>query len=535
LQTAIQRGYYFGSNYSPSYLQLSELSTSRGGSGTGLFSFGVLDRQAANFNGTNSYIQSNGLSPTTFTISAWVYLRGYTTNEIIESGNAINTNHLLMLEQGYSNCDNSVSNSGYMFMGGLNALKVCDPVTPSLDTWYQVATTYNGNSLNIYVNGLPLGSYATTAVPGSSSAEFIGGYGSGPSDLFNGIITNVQVYGNALAPSQISSLYIRGLNSPPISNSSLLAWYPLSGNPNDYSGNNNNGTAYNVIYTSMPGYPIDPIYPNQLNRYDSFVVKGAQNCANMLQCSNLTLPHLYVGSRPLSIYNGIVENETSALGIVNGSLPNAAFFNWGYVGTPSNQIYSESSTSPFSVGFWIYPTASGSSSAVVADGSNWAFQYSGSTLEFGPCGAGSSCAGASTSVQPNSWHFITGVFAGSPTTFQLYVNGSSSGSPTTGNSIGTTPSGLTIGKSFTGWISDLQVYNSVLSSGNVLQLYQNNSVIGAAPIGYWPLSAYVSGTYNQTPGTTSGNDGTFYNTTTGATCSDSNVLEGSCGAAISQP
>jgi hypothetical protein len=63
---------------------------------------------------------------------------------------------------------------------------------------------------------------------------------------------------------------------------------------------------------------------------------------------------------------------------------------------------------------------------------------------------------------------------------------------------GTTPaqtySGGTIGQSlwgtvyFPGSMADVQVYNSVLTSNQVGQLYLNNTVPGVSPIGYWPLN-----------------------------------------------
>ncbi len=533
IQKGIKQGYYFGSNSSPSYLQTSELSAVRG-SGNGLFSFNLLNRQVPNFNGESTeYIQvpaiKNIAGRSALTMSAWIYLSSLANDQIIISEDSaspsevfqmfVNTNGQLEADFG----DGSWINTATTPTGSIG-----------LDRWYYVTATWSsGNGENIYINGIQqpisytIGSSASTGTLGTTQAGDIANNQNG--EYFDGFLSNIEIYNTSLLPAQISLAYINGIDAPPLSNSSLVAWYPLNGNANDYSGYNNNGTPENVIYTAMPGFTEDPIFKTLLNRYHSSVVKGVLNCGSLDQCSNVSIPHLYLGSRSLSVDNGNVLNETSALGLVNGSVPNAAYFNGGFIETPANQIYSESS-SAFSIGFWVRPTSSGSHSTVVSNGNNWAFQYSGTTLDFGPCGVGSSCASAAATLQTNNWYFITGVFSNSPDSFQLYVNGTAA-SPVTGNSIGTSASSISIGNSFSGEISDLQIYNSILSSAQVQQLYQNNSVSGKQPIGYWPLSQYIYGTLNQTADTAIGNNGIIYNSN-GQVCSDSNVISGECGVAI---
>ncbi len=65
-----------------------------------------------------------------------------------------------------------------------------------------------------------------------------------------GDAANAQVYNVTLTQSQISQLYSEGLSGAPISNAGLVGWWPLDGNANDYSGNNNNGAAANVNWVS---------------------------------------------------------------------------------------------------------------------------------------------------------------------------------------------------------------------------------------------------------------------------------------------
>ena len=66
---------------------------------------------------------------------------------------------------------------------------------------------------------------------------------------FNGVVTNVQLYNTPLSPATLNAMYAEGVGGDPIVLSSLVGWWPLNGNANDYSGNNNNGQAYNALPT----------------------------------------------------------------------------------------------------------------------------------------------------------------------------------------------------------------------------------------------------------------------------------------------
>ena len=66
----------------------------------------------------------------------------------------------------------------------------------------------------------------------------------------SGRIANVQLYSFALSHNQIQTMYDEGYAGIPPTTNGLVAWYPLDGNANDYSGNNNNGVATNVQWVS---------------------------------------------------------------------------------------------------------------------------------------------------------------------------------------------------------------------------------------------------------------------------------------------
>ncbi len=74
--------------------------------------------------------------------------------------------------------------------------------------------------------------------------------------VFNGLITNVQVYDKPLSKESLSALYGEGIGGAPIDLQDLIGWWPLNGNANDYSGNSNNGqlvgnTSFNGAWTTL--------------------------------------------------------------------------------------------------------------------------------------------------------------------------------------------------------------------------------------------------------------------------------------------
>ena len=66
----------------------------------------------------------------------------------------------------------------------------------------------------------------------------------------NGKLADVQFYDSYLSQNQVEEAYGLGYAGIPPTTNGLLAWYPLDGNANDYSGNNNNGVATNVNWVS---------------------------------------------------------------------------------------------------------------------------------------------------------------------------------------------------------------------------------------------------------------------------------------------
>ncbi|EQD33354.1 hypothetical protein B2A_13191 [mine drainage metagenome] len=63
-------------------------------------------------------------------------------------------------------------------------------------------------------------------------------------------MADIQLYNTALSANDVQALYQEGIGGAPINIQSLVGWWPLNGNANDYSGNGNNGVPSSVIYTT---------------------------------------------------------------------------------------------------------------------------------------------------------------------------------------------------------------------------------------------------------------------------------------------
>ncbi len=138
-----------------------------------------------------------------------------------------NTNDMLDFNYMNSGIPNSLTTNTFPAASWMNAVATFDS-TNGILTWY--------------VNGNKAVSYTGLGAITQSNSMYIG-YGD---SVFNGSIANLQIYNSILSPSQVTTLYINGIGSMPV-NSSVVGWWPLNGNANDYSGFGNGGGAVNSI------------------------------------------------------------------------------------------------------------------------------------------------------------------------------------------------------------------------------------------------------------------------------------------------
>ncbi len=130
--------------------------------------------------------------------------------------------------------------------------------SPALGKWYFLAITKDtgGNGV-IYINGTQDGGTLTglPAVSVGNNSPLIGIgyeiYGGANNNRVYGSIANVQFYNTSLSSNEIKALYLEGIGGAPVRIQSLVGWWPLNGNANDYSGNNNNGQiSSNITFNS---------------------------------------------------------------------------------------------------------------------------------------------------------------------------------------------------------------------------------------------------------------------------------------------
>ena len=126
-------------------------------------------------------------------------------------------------------------------------------LTPGV--FQQLVGIWNGNHIAVYLNGNLVGTNVSTVGPIQSNGGKVIISGSQPlsangCNALSGPTSNVQVYNTALSATEIKQLYEEGIGGAPLLNSGLVGWWPLDGNANDYSGNNNNGVATNVSWVS---------------------------------------------------------------------------------------------------------------------------------------------------------------------------------------------------------------------------------------------------------------------------------------------
>ena len=116
--------------------------------------------------------------------------------------------------------------------------------------WYFIAVSVNPPNYYWYINGVSSADTNGNTYTSSPGATIGTQFATCYSNAFNGSIANVQLYNTSLSANEIQALYLEGIGGAPINLQHLVAWWPLNGNANDYSGNGNNGQASNVNFVS---------------------------------------------------------------------------------------------------------------------------------------------------------------------------------------------------------------------------------------------------------------------------------------------
>ncbi|MBI4135331.1 LamG domain-containing protein [Candidatus Uhrbacteria bacterium] len=172
--------------------------------------------QALNFDGSNDYVSvgdSNGLSPTNITLSAWVKSAnvwsgvgsGFVSKRV---GFQNNDEYNLFYWNVGTNGAGFYSRIGGQSSAGTYAYYI---VTPATSDWIHIASTFDGTTIRIYYNGVAAGTTGSppSGISNGSASLNIGALNSGTSH-FTGPIDEVRIYNRALSASEITRLYNMG-------------------------------------------------------------------------------------------------------------------------------------------------------------------------------------------------------------------------------------------------------------------------------------------------------------------------------------
>ncbi len=441
LRQAISNGYYFASPLAPSYLSRSQGTFNS--STAGLFTFSGYGSQTASFNGLNSYVDENTVSgnlkvpvsTTGITISAWIRPQSVKTlSSILSTSGGCGYSVAIT-----SNSINSSDGCGDTYNAIFNFMP---------QTWVNVAVTVPSGSTptaSVYINGNQMahGTTSTWQSASSWSSLYIGS--NGIAQYFGGSIANVQIYNESLSAAQLKQEYARGMLGVPASNSGLVGWFELDGNTYDGSGQSSSGYSSNVAYPILSyGTPsISPIY-----------LSGSNSLVNLYTLSK----------------NAQVSVQSTGLSI-------SAWFKLPVLPGVNNGIVS-------TYGGCGYGLVFGSSTSL-AFSDNCGHSYS-----------------ASYTFLPNVWYNVVATASsGSTTTETFYINGNQISQGTASGWSAFSSTGAYLGYSssgnyLNGYLSDVQIYNTTLTSTQANQLYYAG--IGGAPrsfsnlVGWFKLDGNVN-------------------------------------------
>ena len=213
----------------------------------------------------------NATSDLPFTISAWVYI-----NNVIESALLSKWDESTNSEEWAFGLDANNRLSLYLMTASNNSLIYKRmTVSPSANTWYHVAVTYNGNKsadgISIYLNGVETNAVENASIgaylgmENTSSSVKIGEYvdSSGGTYNFNGTIDEMMIYNRTLNESEIYMLYQGSKYGGNVIDSSYTSkgdYWNLGVRAGDFSGFNEEVNSSNImIFTESVAYNLSNI------------------------------------------------------------------------------------------------------------------------------------------------------------------------------------------------------------------------------------------------------------------------------------
>lgn len=414
------------------------------------------EQRLTRFNGVNSIMTASISNSLNSYVNGLAYLAWFNTSlisgqqGIVSQGTPSGLHAAMYLNGNQLECD--LVTSGSLGSSIYNAIV---PSTLSKNSWYQGGLVFNSTTglLACYLNGVQgKGAFEVASAYTANTALTMGSYNG----VFNGVVSDVQVYNNTLTGLQMNRLYQEGMQGGPIYGNSLVAWYPLDGDTNDYGGYNNTAYPMNVVYE-------------------------------------------YTGYEPTSLRNSFELTKTSVPITVSSYAPQfngASSYIDGGTRADLNTIQSG-----ITVGAWIYARSTSGTAGIVSRddlGSNrlWEMRIDSGALSAVIWTSSTDYWTSGYAISSNVLYYAVFTYDGS--NVRLYVNGVQKEVLAGGGNIKTGTSHLTIGSLattqnyFSGLISNVQVYNTSLSAKQIASLYSEGMggapLAGAGLVGWWPLN-----------------------------------------------
>ncbi len=424
------------------------------------------DTNIANFDGSSASVylgNSSSVETYSYTWSVWIEPTAWNAGNgaiIGEGSTALGAPYLI--EQSNATAPYRIQ---FSTDGGNSAYTVYAPA--SIDSWQNVVATYSygyNGILSIYVNG-SLKSKVKIALPVARYAwPMYAGYFSPSGTYFTGQMANLQIYSDALNATQVAQLYSDGIQGGPLKSGIIAAWYPFSGDANDYSGNANTGYPYNVRYSNTNYTPSTLSNAYEVSKATSSILSNITTAQFNGYNSRVYIPsvkNMPTGAAPRTItvwYSAKVWHGGPAAHLVLGygtENPAQAF-----------QVYIGNGNADTMINAW--NTDQPIPPQVVKNA--WyfvAYEYTGST-QVGYVGANGNITSASAAYTYNTvaTPLFIGVASSSPTGTDLRV--------------------------FNGSIANVQFYNSTLTAQQIYALYDEglmgSPIMPGNLLGWWPLN-----------------------------------------------
>jgi hypothetical protein len=412
--------------------------------------FGVPDK-AFSFDGTDITIPiPNSVFQSNFTISVYAQLTSFYSQcsgpcypTFLQGENCFfDLNFINSI--GYANNQNGI---GFSFSQGCSVGQWSGGVNRAIDpfTWSNVTIVGNNSLIYLYVNGQLVDLTENPVINQSNTlGSFIKiGFGSWSYQYFIGLVDDLAIYNRALSHEEIVELIGGEIQQNTCTNiegplfEGLLGFWPLCGNAQDISGNQNHGLAVGTTPASDRfNNPTGALYFNNQLNYDKDWVKLSIDSSLVDSDYSISL-WTKLNTNNLSLY----PSPASYPAIIEG-----------------DQCYLTTTYDLYSPGYGILGYYESGSCSSAPSGPIWL-----------------------ANVNPQEW--LQTVIVSKNDTTSLYINGDLAITVESTNQNLGIGHFLKLGRGhvsqdlsiFNGWIDDLAIHNRALSADEVQQLYTLNA------------------------------------------------------------